>query len=293
MAVQYPQAPGRHDEQSCAWEEDPNQPDGEVPLVSFKAGCDQVDQQGGDRYPDQDEDGHQEAQEAGNDLGHLVGLLFLVAGEQPCIDRYERGGQDPLTEEVLKEVGNPECRAKGVRCRGIAEVVGKHPVPDKPCQAAQDDAHPHQDGRSARTGRSLSCASSYGHGYSGQLRSTGSMGAIVGALRRVVHVPEKGNLRSQQGRKEVVPRMNANRREWLSPWAVGWACSRHRRTRRFASTGRRCLPGDLRRPPLGQASLPRRDLLARMRTAQSVCESLFDGWYRTGRVVSCQVRAAR
>jgi hypothetical protein len=30
---------------------------------------------------------------------------------------------------------------------------------------------------------------------------------------------------------------------------TGWACSRHGRTRRFASAGRPCLPGELRRPP--------------------------------------------
>ncbi len=55
--------------------------------------------------------------------------------------------------------------------------------------------------------------------------------------------------------------------------STGWTQSWRRRTRRFASTGRPCLPGDLRCSPLGQASLPRVEQLARMRTAQSVCGS--------------------
>src|SRR6188472_2193007 len=101
VAVQHPQTPGRKNQEARTRKQNSYQPDGDLSLLPGEPRGNQRDQCGGGQHSQQYQNRGGQREEREHRTSQSAGLLFLLAAEQPGIHRNERGGEYPLSKQVL------------------------------------------------------------------------------------------------------------------------------------------------------------------------------------------------
>jgi hypothetical protein len=78
---------------------------------------------------------------------------MVVLSQQRAVHRNEGSRKSTLTEQVLKEVWNPEGCPECVGCIRVSEEVGKGPITDQTSDATEKDTAPYQEGWPAVAGQ--------------------------------------------------------------------------------------------------------------------------------------------
>lgn len=89
----------------------------EQPYFPFESGRDQVDDPRRDQDADHVDNTDDQTKERGDHTSDAARHLFVVFGEQSRINRNERSGKDPFSEQVLQEVRDLQSRFIGARGR--------------------------------------------------------------------------------------------------------------------------------------------------------------------------------
>ena len=183
VAVEHPQAPGREHQQPRAREEDAGQlhrlGEGGRPGLDEARPPRRRRSTGRRRCPGRPAPPPGSEQQPEHRAGHPVGVLAAALAEEPGVDRDEGGGEHPLAEEVLQDVGDAERGGEGAGQRRGAQVVGEDPLADQPHQPRGEDAQRHQRGAPARA---PGWCGGVGHGRRGSRWRT--LGAGTDGLRR-------------------------------------------------------------------------------------------------------------
>jgi hypothetical protein len=116
VAIEDAETPGGEDEKADAGKHDLNEVNGQKAFLSAKTEGDQVHHRRSKENAKENDDTYGEGEEARNDAGYFSGELGFAFGEEPGVNRDERGGEDAFAEQILKEIGNSRCGGKGIGC---------------------------------------------------------------------------------------------------------------------------------------------------------------------------------
>ena len=164
MAVEHPQRPGREHQKAGHREHDLDRRRGEgvavdrhLPRrhaggVAEKTGAEHGDDRPGEGEPDQGEGRRRRQQQTEDGAGEAPGLALPPLLEHAAVDRDEGGGDRPLAEQVLEQVGGAEGGLKDVGVRPDAEEVGDGAFAQEADQAAGEDPRRHGGGAAGAGG---------------------------------------------------------------------------------------------------------------------------------------------
>src|ERR1700722_580897 len=76
----------------------------------------------------------------------MICIFFARSRKESRVNRDEGSRQNAFAEQVLKEIRNPQCRPKRVRCWQCAQKMGQGAFPNQPGNPAEHDSACHQDG---------------------------------------------------------------------------------------------------------------------------------------------------
>ncbi len=172
VTVEDAEAPRRDHQEPDAREENADDADGQDAYIAVKAGGDQIENPRRREHSDEHENTHAERQQRREDASDAACQFFVVVGEKFRVDRDERRREDPLSEQVLQEVGDLQRGLERVRRLRAAEVVGEDAFADETGDPAQQNARRDEHGKAAGAGpwtrlRRRRCRRHRGHIVSG------------------------------------------------------------------------------------------------------------------------------
>ena len=140
MTIQNSQTPRRKHEDTRTGKQYPDERDRQRTPFIFKTSRDDRHDVRGREHTDEHDDRGHKRKDAEDRIRDTRRFLFIILGQQLCVDRNERRGQRSLAEDVLQEVWNAKRGAERVAFTGTAEVVRKDSLPDQTDDAADENS---------------------------------------------------------------------------------------------------------------------------------------------------------
>ena len=141
MTVQDAEAPRRHHEQPSAWEQNPDDQNGQLALLSSESRCNDDEEHRSEDDAQQHDDRGNQRQQSRDRAGNLTGFLAIATREQVRVYRDERRRKRALPEQILQEVRDSKRRIERVRCdtRSRAQVPRLQRFANDPEDSREED----------------------------------------------------------------------------------------------------------------------------------------------------------